>query len=163
MKRAFSWGLSYFTSSYLTGSAAQEIRPRMGCLASAGTNHRWDKMTAMLSSRPARLLLAKSCIYGFGEISSDATDWPIGVNGSLVSLALSGSTALFVSAEANQRPRSGWRDGAPTENSCVRHNDHVNCVAGERVAGLGIEGRLPTHGQLVIMMGRSARLLPISH
>ena len=36
-----------------------------------------------------------------------------------------------------------------------------DCVAGKRIAGLGIEGRLPTHVQLIAVMGRS--LLPIGH
>jgi hypothetical protein len=44
--------------------------------------------------------------------------------------------------------------GKAAEVSRARDNDHVNCIAGECVTGLGIEGWLPTHVQLIATMGR---------
>jgi len=54
--------------------------------------------------------------------------------------------------EKNERPnhlslpgRERPPHGKAAEVACARHSDHVDCVASERVAGLGIEGWLPTH------------------
>src|SRR6476659_9099606 len=52
---------------------------------------------------------------------------------------------------------AGWERppyGKAAEVSRTWHDDHVDRVAGKRIAGLGIEGRLPTHVPLIAMIGR---------